>query len=82
MRHIATFPALLLAAAGGLGWLAPVVWWGTHALFAWPHRTLLGLRSGDLALLPLVDAVAVLCWAGGLRGAPEPPGQAGERRAA
>jgi ceramide glucosyltransferase len=79
---LGTFPALLLAAAGGLGWLAPVVWWGSHALFAWPHRTLLGLRPGDLALLPLVDAVAVLCWAGGLRGAPEPPEQAGERRAA
>jgi ceramide glucosyltransferase len=79
---LGAFPALLLAAAGGLGWLAPLVWWGAHAVLAWPHRTLLGLRAGDLAWLPVVDGVVVLCWAGGLFGAPEPPEHAPERRVA
>jgi ceramide glucosyltransferase len=78
---LGTLPALLLAASGPLGWLAPLVWWGAQAALAWPRRRLLGLRAGDLALLPLADAVAALCWAGGLVGAPEPPEHSGARAA-
>ena len=73
----ARVPALLLAAAGGIGWLAPFAWWGAQAALAWRRRALLGLAAGDLALLPAVDLLAALCWAGGLVGSPEPPEHAG-----
>jgi ceramide glucosyltransferase len=70
---LGTLPALGLAAGGGLGWLAPLAWWGAQAALAWRSRRLLALRAADLALLPAADLLAVLCWAGGLVGSPEPP---------
>lgn len=66
-------PALLLAAGTAAGWLAPIVWWGVQAALLWPRRRLLGVRAADLALLPAADALATLCWAGGLAGAARPP---------
>jgi ceramide glucosyltransferase len=71
-------PVLLLAAAwlasGGPGWLVPLVWWGAQLAEVWRCRAPLALRAGDLALLPAADLLAVLVWAGGLVGSPEPPG--------
>jgi ceramide glucosyltransferase len=72
-----TIPVLLLAgrwlAAGGPGWLLPLGWWGAQALSLWRCRGLLGLRPGDLALLPAVDLLAAGIWAAGLVGSPAPP---------
>jgi ceramide glucosyltransferase len=70
-------PALLLAGAwlarGGAGWLVPLGWWSVQLALVWRCRALLRLRGRDLALLPLADLLAVLVWAGGLLGSPEPP---------
>ena len=73
-------PAVLLLAgvalAGGSpGWLLPVGWWGVQFASLWRQRAILGLRASDLPWLPVVDLLAVFVWAGGLAGAPEPPGE-------
>ena len=70
-------PVLLLAAAwlasGGPGWLVPLAWWGVQLADVWRCRAPLALRAADLALLPAADLLAILVWAGGLVGSPEPP---------
>ncbi len=70
-------PALLLGAAwlaaGGPGWCIPLGWWAAQLALLWRRRALLGLRAGDLALLPAADLLAVALWAGGLFGSPAPP---------
>jgi ceramide glucosyltransferase len=69
-------PPVLLGAvlAGGPGgWLLPLAWWGLQGAALWRRRGSLGLRTADLPWLPLVDALAVVVWAGGLAGSPEPP---------
>ena len=74
---LGALPALLLAglwlAQGGPGWLVPLGWWGAQLAHVWRCRAPLGLRAGDLALLPAADLLAMLVWAGGFLGSPEPP---------
>ncbi len=44
--------------AGGPGWSVPVAWWALQGAQLWRRRGLLGLRTLDLALLPLADLLA------------------------
>ena len=70
-------PVLLLAAlwlsSGGPGGLVPLGWWAAQLAEVWRCRASLALRARDLALLPAADLLAILVWAGGLVGSPQPP---------
>ncbi|HVH07925.1 MAG TPA: glycosyltransferase [Myxococcota bacterium] len=71
---LGAIPALALAALGGSGGaLAPLAWWGAQLAHLWRRRALLALTPLDLALAPLADLLAVVIWAGGILGSPEPP---------
>jgi ceramide glucosyltransferase len=65
--------AVLALLTGGPGWLVAPAWWAVQLAQLWRRRAVLGLRASDLPWLPLVDVLAVLVWAGGLVGKPEPP---------
>lgn len=71
-------PAALLAAwgatAGAPGLTLLLGWWALEALGLWPSRALLGLRARDLVWLPVIDALSLGVFLGGLVGRARGPG--------
>lgn len=71
-------PAASLAAlwhsAGGPGFTLLLGWWALEALGLWASRGLLGLRTRDLVWLPVVDALSLGVFLGGLVGRARGPG--------
>jgi Glycosyl transferase family 21 len=52
--------------------LLPVTWWLVQAMALWGQRVPIGLRVGDLPLLPFADLLAFCVFLGGLVGRPAP----------